>query len=200
MLVKICGLCRQQDIAYANEAQPDFAGFVFWEKSRRYVNDELAAQLKKKLDSRIPAVGVFVDESPDKILRLLLDGVIDIAQLHGAETEEEIRWLKEKSGKPVWKAVVVKSAADVERWRSSQSDMILFDGGRGEGRVFLWEHLSGFDRPFFLAGGMTVEKLESVKRNPFLAGIDVSSGVETDGVKDREKMCRFVQQVRAGNR
>ena len=71
MLVKICGLCRQQDIKYANEAQPDFAGFVFWEKSSRYVNEKLAAQLKEKLDSHIQAVGVFVDELPDIILRLL---------------------------------------------------------------------------------------------------------------------------------
>lgn len=196
MQVKICGLCRQQDAVYANAAQPDYAGFVFWNQSRRYVTREKAAQLKEKLDSRIQAVGVFVDEPPDAILQLFSDGIMDIAQLHGAETEEEIVWLKKKSGRPVWKAVVVKSAADVERWRLSQADMLLFDGGRGEGRPFLWEYLSGCDRPFFLAGGMSPERLKGIQRHPFLAGIDVSSGVETDGKKDREKMCRFVQQVR----
>lgn len=196
MQVKICGLCRQQEAVYANAAQPDYAGFVFWDKSRRYVTREKAAQLKEKLDSSIQAVGVFVDEQPDAILQLFSDGIMDIAQLHGAETEEEIAWLKKKSGRPVWKAVVVKSAADVERWRLSQADMLLFDGGRGEGRPFLWEYLSGCDRPFFLAGGMSPERLKGIKRHPFLAGIDVSSGVETDGKKDREKMCRFVQQVR----
>ena len=94
MRIKICGLCRRQDIVYVNEALPDFAGFVFWQKSRRYIAKEQAAVLKKKLDSRIQAVGVFVDEAPDRILSLLLSGVIDIAQLHGKETEEEIRWLQ----------------------------------------------------------------------------------------------------------
>lgn len=196
MLVKICGLCRQQDIVYANEAGPDYAGFVFWEKSRRRVTEKQAAQLRGKLDKHIRAAGVFVDEKPDKILCLLVKGVIDLAQLHGAETEEEVQWLRKKSGRPVWKAVVVKSAADTARWRFSQADMILFDGGRGEGRTFLWEYLEGFDRPFFLAGGMTVENLKSIKPHPFLAGIDVSSGVETDGAKDREKMCSFVQQAK----
>lgn len=196
MQIKICGLCRQQDAVYANAAQPDYAGFVFWDKSRRYVTREKAAQLKEKLDSRIQAVGVFVDEQPDAILQLFSDGIMDIAQLHGAETEEEIAWLKKKSGRPVWKAVVVKSAADVERWRLSQADMLLFDGGRGEGRPFLWEYLSDCDRLFFLAGGISLERLKGIKSHPFLAGIDVSSGVETDGKKDREKMCRFVQQVR----
>ncbi len=184
MLIKICGLCRQQDIAYVNEALPDFAGFVFWQKSRRYVTKKQAAELKKKLDSRIQAVGVFVDEEPDSILSLLLSGVIDIAQLHGKETEEEIRWLQKKSGKPVWKAVVVKNAASVERWRFSQADIIL------------WENLSGFDRAFFLAGGITAENLKEIKANPYLAGIDVSSGVETEGVKDGAKIKLFVKEGR----
>lgn len=196
MRIKICGLCRRQDIVYVNEALPDFAGFVFWQKSRRYIAKEQAAVLKKKLDSRIQAVGVFVDEAPDRILSLLLSGVIDIAQLHGKETEGEIRWLQKKSGKPVWKAVVVKDAASVERWRFSQADFILFDGGMGEGRTFLWENLSGFDRAFFLAGGITAENLKEIKENPYLAGIDVSSGVETEGVKDGAKIKLFVKEVR----
>ncbi|MGN1148978.1 MAG: phosphoribosylanthranilate isomerase [Lachnospiraceae bacterium] len=197
MQIKICGLFRQEDAEYVNEALPDFVGFIFWEKSRRFVSEETATRIKKRLDTGIRTVGVFVDEDTEKILQLLKKGIIDIAQLHGQETEEEVSWLKEQSGKPVWKAVVVKSAQDVNRWRSSAADCLVFDGGLGEGNVFCWEYLQEIDRPFLLAGGINEERLKELPAMPYLAGIDISSGVETNGLKDREKILRVVRSVRA---
>lgn len=197
MQIKICGLFRPEDAEYVNEALPDFAGFIFWEKSRRFVSEKMATEIKKRLDKGIRTVGVFVDEDPEKVLQLLKKGIIDIAQLHGQETEEEVSWLKEQSGKPVWKAVVVKSVEDVKRWRSSAADCLVFDGGLGEGNVFCWEYLKEIDRPFLLAGGINEERLKELPAMPHLAGIDISSGVETNGVKDREKILRVVKSVRA---
>lgn len=196
MQIKICGLKRPEDVDYVNQALPDYAGFLFWEKSRRFVTEEQAENLKKNLDGRIKAVGVFVDETPARIVRLLQKGIIDIAQLHGQETETEIRQIREQSGKPVWKAVIVRDAADVRRWRNSEADMLLFDGGKGEGNAFCWDYLSNLERPFFLAGGMNLERIKKAESIPYLAGIDVSSSVETDGCKDRDKILQMVQSVR----
>lgn len=199
MQIKVCGLCRPEDIAYVNEALPDYIGFVFWEKSRRNVTKEQAEGLKRKLDGRIKAVGVFVDEEPERIVSLLKEGIIDIAQLHGQETEAQVKQIRQQSGKPVWKAVVVREALDALRWQTSEADMLLFDGGRGEGNVFCWEYLAGIKRPFFLAGGMDTERIKRAGTFSFLAGIDVSSGVETEGRKDREKILQMVQSVRSWN-
>ncbi len=196
MQIKICGLFRQEDAVYVKEAMPDYAGFIFWDKSRRYVSKEQALYLKEMLDSNIKTVGVFVNEKPEKILRLFELGIIDIAQLHGQETEEDILRIKEASGKPIWKAVVVKEEADVVRWKNTCADLLLFDGGKGEGKSFSWELLSGIRRPFFLAGGMNTETIPMVKDLPNLYGIDISSGVETQGVKDRIKIHELVKSVR----
>ena len=95
MKIKICGLTREQDIQAVNQWKPDYIGFVFAEKSRRYVSRQQAARLKKNLSPDIQAVGVFVNESKEKIVRLFMENTIDIAQLHGQETEEEISWIKD---------------------------------------------------------------------------------------------------------
>lgn len=114
MKVKMCGLYRPEDIAYANEVQPDYVGFVFYEKSHRAVTKEQAAEYRKKLLPGIRTVGVFVNENPKNIIELLEEGILDVAQLHGDETEEDIQYLQAVCHKPVIKAVKVRDRYDVE--------------------------------------------------------------------------------------
>ena len=196
MKIKICGLFRPVDADYVNEAMPDYAGLVFWEKSRRRVNREQAVSFRKSLHPDIQTVGVFVDEEPDSIIELLRSDILDIAQLHGKETEEQVRYIKERSGKLVWKAVEVKSEVDIEKWNASVADCLLFDGGKGGGNPFAWELLQCAKRPFLLAGGLDMDRIKAAAKLPGLMGIDISSGVETDGLKDREKILQIVRLVR----
>lgn len=194
--IKICGLFREEDIEYANQIMPDYIGFVFWERSRRYVSHERAAALRKLLKPEIQAVGVFVDAPPEEIISLLDEGVIDMAQLHGEETEEDIQYLQAVTGKPVMKAVKVKSRCDVEAWLDSSADYLLFDSGMGSGVAFDWGLLAHIPRDFFLAGGLKPENLNQAVETVRPYAVDLSSGVETDGVKDKSKMQAAVISVR----
>lgn len=193
--IKICGLFRQEDIAYANQVMPDYAGFVLAD-SRRKVTTEQARKLKKLLSPQIMAVGVFVDEALDRIAACLEEGIIDMAQLHGRETEEDIQYLQAVTGKPIVKAVRVQTAYDVDAWLDSRADYLLFDGGAGEGRPFDWKLLQGVKRDFFLAGGLSRENIPRALElaKPFC--IDLSSGVEENGSKNLEKMRAAVELVR----
>ena len=205
MQIKRCGVFRQEDADYVNEAMPDYAGLVFWEKSRRRVDEKTAAQIRRRLHPSVKTVGVFVDEAPERVAKLLDTGILDIAQLHGRESEEQICFIKARAGKPVWKAVEIAGREDVERWNASAANCLLLDGGKGGGKPFDWTLLEKVNRPFFLAGGLDRERLallgtlrkESRKVCENLLGIDVSSGVETDGVKDREKILEIVRQARS---
>lgn len=194
--IKICGLFREEDIEYANQVMPDYIGFVFWEPSRRYVSHEQAAALRRLLKPEIQAVGVFVDAPPEEIISLLEEGVIDMAQLHGEETEEDIQYLQAVTGKPVMKAVKVKDRCDVEAWLDSSADYLLFDSGMGSGVTFDWELLADIPGKFFLAGGLRPENLRQAAEAVRPYAVDLSSGVETDGVKDRSKMQKAVIAVR----
>lgn len=195
--IKFCGLRRAEDIDCVNELGPDYIGFVFWENSRRYIAPEAARKLKERLDPRIRAVGVFVDERPEAVARLLNDGVIDIAQLHGGESEEYISALRSMAGAPIIKAFRISSAADIEAAENSTADMVLLDSGYGTGRVFDWSLIRAIGRPFFLAGGISEDNLrEAVERfDPY--AVDLSSAIETDGVKDSAKMERIMRILRA---
>ena len=195
--IKICGLFRPEDIGYANQVKPDYIGFVFWERSRRYVSRERAAALKEKLNPEIQAVGVFVDAPCEEITALLRDGIIDAAQLHGGETEADIRRIQEASGKTVIKAVQVRDRRDVEAWLNSSAEYLLFDSGQGSGATFDWRLLDSVRRKYFLAGGLDVENLKRVLDEMASYGIDVSSGVETEGKKDLEKMRAVTELVRS---
>jgi len=195
MKLKICGLKRFEDIEYANLVKPDYAGFVFAGNKRR-ISPDMAAQLRAKLSKDIKAVGVFVNEPVENIIGLLDRKVIDIAQLHGDETEEDIQYIQAVTGSEVIKAVKVRHRYDVEAWLDSSADFLLFDSGAGSGEVFDWTLLEGVDRDYFLAGGLTPDNIESAVEHLFPYGIDISSGVETDGVKDCEKMIRTVRTVR----
>lgn len=194
--IKICGLSREEDIEYANQVMPDYIGFVFWEHSRRYVSHERAAMLRRSLKSEIQAVGVFVDAPPEKIVSLLQEGVIDMAQLHGEETEEEIQYLQAVTGRPVMKAVKVRSRRDVEAWLDSSAEYLLFDSGMGSGIVFDWGLLADVPRDFFLAGGLRPETLKRAVETVRPYAVDLSSGVETGGFKDLVKMRKAVMAVR----
>ena len=197
MKIKLCGLTRPCDIEAVNELQPDYIGFVFAKKSRRYVSPEKAKELKAMLAPGIQAVGVFVNEEPEQIAALLEAGTIDVAQLHGQEGEREIRRLRELTDHPLIQAFRIDTEQDVERANASTADYVLLDSGAGgTGTVFDWDLLQAIRRPYFLAGGLDTENLGTVKAklNPY--GVDVSSGIETGGYKDKEKMTAFVAAAR----
>ena len=194
--IKMCGLRRAEDIEYANRLLPDYIGYVFAEKSRRYIALEKAAGLTKLLDKRIIPVGVFVNEPVENIVSAVKRGAIKAAQLHGDESEEDIKALK-SLGIPVIRAFRISSAADCERAESSCADFVLLDSGGGSGEVFDWSLISGIKRKFFLAGGITPENAaEAIKAlRPY--ALDASSCLETDGFKDYDKMAAFAETVRA---
>ena len=195
-LVKICGLTRPEDIEAAHEAGPTYIGFVF-APSRRRVTPETAARLRAGLRAEIRVVGVFVDAPPGEPEALLQRGIIDIVQLHGRETEEEIRALKERTGAPVIKAVRMETPGDAARWRDSAADWLLLDNGAGgTGRAFDWTLAAGVSKPFFLAGGIHPGNAADAVRRLRPYAVDASSGVETNGYKDGEKMRALVRAVR----
>lgn len=194
--IKLCGLSRMCDIEAANELKPEYVGFVFAAKSKRYVSPEKAAEQKRYLDPSIKAVGVFVDEDVKTVAALLNGGVIDMAQLHGKEDEAYIKALRALSDQPIIRAFRIETAQDTAMANMSSADYVLLDSGAGTGRVFRWELLSDIGRPYFLAGGLDTENVrEAIKKfNPY--AVDVSSGIETTGFKDKSKMAAFVCAVR----
>lgn len=195
--IKLCGLSRPCDIETANELRPDYVGFVFAKKSPRCVSAEQALRLKEMLAPGIRAVGVFVNEPAASIAALLRDGIIDLAQLHGTETEEDIRALRALTDKPVIQAFSVGGIGDIARAERSSADYVLLDSGAGgTGETFDWSLLSAIKKPYFLAGGLTPENVGDALKalKPF--SVDVSTGIETDGKKDPRKMRDFVFAVR----
>lgn len=194
--IKLCGLRRACDIEWANELKPDYIGFVFSKKSKRYVTPEEAGKLKSMLDSPIKAVGVFVDAAPEVIAGMVELGVIDVVQLHGSEDEAYLSQLKSRIGVPVFQAFRVSSAEDVKRAGESGADMVLLDAGAGCGETFDWNLLQDIKRPYFLAGGLTPENVADAIERLQLYGVDASSSLERAGVKEKEKMTAFVEAVR----
>jgi phosphoribosylanthranilate isomerase len=196
MKIKICGLFREEDVDYVNETMPDFAGFVFAE-SRRKISPEKAYQFRQKIDRRIKTVGVFVDSTVDFVTELVRNGTIDVVQLHGSENEEYVRKLREKTGNvPIIKAFSVSCRSDIEKAAEFPCDYMLLDNGKGgTGKSFAWELLDGnMPENVFLAGGVNTDNIsDAIKLKPYC--IDVSSGAETDGIKDRKKIDMLVQAV-----
>lgn len=176
--IKICGIKNAETIEYLNEAKPDYIGFVF-AKSVRQVSYRVAKALRQNLDKKIQAIGVFVNEDPQVIIRYLNEGVIDIAQLHGNESEDDIKLIKLKTGQPVIKAVSVKKISDILAFSKSSADYLLLDyGSGGTGKSFDWSILellekTNFNKPFFIAGGLNCQNVTDVlNHNCF--GVDVS--------------------------
>ena len=206
--VKICGLKTVEDVLAVNEVQPDYAGFVF-APGRRQISEELAAELRKVLAREIVPVGVFVNEIPEKVLRLCDRGIIDLIQLHGEESEEYIATLRSRVGTPIVKAVRVRSTEDIRRMDAMDSDFLLLDAYHekeygGSGISFDWSLIPAVSKPFFLAGGINAGNVREAILTFRPYGIDVSSGVETEGRKDSAKLKQLLQLIReineAGNR
>lgn len=198
--IKICGLTRLQDIKAVNRWKPDYIGFVF-AKSRRQVTPEQAGILKHKLNPDIKAVGVFVNESIETIVSICNAGIIDIVQLHGDETEEYIKDLKQLIKCPIMKAVSVKSSDQIVSAEKLSCDYLLLDTyqkGQHGGSGIAFDHslIPALEKPYFLAGGLNLENIyEAISNNqPF--AVDVSSGVETDGLKDEIKIQKIIEIIR----
>lgn len=197
--IKICGLSRLCDIEFVNQYKPDYCGFIIdYPKSRRNVSPEWVRCLTKKLDRAVTPVGVFVDAQPETVAELLRAGVIAVAQLHGHEDEKYIARLRELvPGSEIWKAFKVRTAADLEAARTSSADRILLDNGYGTGKAFDWTLVGDLDRPFILAGGLTPESLAEAIETLGPECVDISSGVETDGLKDPHKIRAAIAAVRS---
>ena len=200
--IKICGLKRPEDITYVNEAKPDYCGFIIeFPKSSRNVTGDQVRTLTANLYPDIIPVGVFVNASPERVEELLLDGTIQIAQLHGQEDDDYIRRIQKNTGHQVIKAFSVKTAQDIEQALQSPADYILLDQGcGGTGKTFDWSLIPEITRPFFLAGGLSSDNLEQAVHTIHPYAADLSSSVETDGVKDRQKILEAVQLVHKNNR
>ena len=214
--VKMCGISKVETIPAVVEAKPDYMGLVFAPSKRQVTVDQaktLVEELHKQYTKRynngaeqsnndeIKTVGVFVNETLDNLVSIATEANLDVVQLHGDEDEAFIQSLKERTNVEVWKAVQIRSAADAEAWIDSRADMLLFDayhkderGGTGE--VFDWSCLDEFERPFMLAGGIDSTNVARAIRTVRPYGIDISSGIETDGVKDNEKITAFTKLVR----
>lgn len=203
--IKICGLRTSEDVAAVNAVLPEYAGFIFVPGRRRYITPVQAELLRQQLDPRIRPVGVFVDASPEEIMDVLSQCPLDMVQLHGQESDEDIeklRALYRKRGQPgrpfcIVKAFQIESVEDLQRAEASAADEILLDHGPGgTGQCFDWTLLQKSRRRFFLAGGLSLENVEEAIRATHPYALDVSSSLETDGRKDPEKIRRFVAAVR----
>ena len=194
--IKFCGLTGDCDIDAANELRTEYIGFVFAPKSKRYVTPERAAELKRQLAAGIKAVGVFVNDDLYHVAELLNRGIIDIAQLHGSEDEEYIGHLRQLTGKPIIRAYRIKTAEDIAEAEKCTADHVLLDSGAGTGEVFDWKLIKNMKRPYFLAGGLSPDNVENAVEQLSPYAVDVSSGIETDGVKDKAKMAAFAAAVR----
>lgn len=215
--VKMCGISKVETIPAVVEAKPDYMGLVF-APSKRQVTVEQAKILIEELhrgyakkygsdtehdkNDTIKTVGVFVNETVDNLVTIANEANLDAVQLHGDEDEAFIQSLKERTNVEIWKAVQIRSAADVEKWIDSSADILLFDayhkderGGTGE--VFDWSSLDAFERPFMLAGGIDSTNVARAIRTVRSYGIDISSGIETNGVKDDEKITAFTKIVKS---
>ena len=215
--IKFCGLFRECDIDYANVLKPDFIGFIFVENSKRFVDFATAQALKSRLVSGVKAVGVFIDSPVERVCEALSEGIIDAVQLHGSEDSAYIDALKAcmqsdlVAESPIIKAIKISDshslAQSFESSAQSWADFILLDSpNAGSGTAFDWNALAqnlaksqdfscAFQTRFFLAGGINVENIHSaIALKPFC--IDISSGIESNGVKDFAKMQRIINAVR----
>ena len=200
--IKICGLTRTEDIEKVNEFLPDYIGFVF-AKSRRQVSAEQAKELKNKLRPAIKAVGVFVNEKPENIAEIANQGIIDLIQIHGDEDAAYCRQLRNLTHRPIIKAVRVRNEEDLAGIEEFDCDYYLFDtlsskdyGGTGKAFDHSLLYNKEIKKPFFVAGGLNQDNVAAVIEviKPF--GVDTSGGVETDGIKDVNKIKEFTKQGR----
>jgi phosphoribosylanthranilate isomerase len=198
--LKICGLKSREDIKAVNELKPAYAGFVTgYKKSPRNITAEDAHMLSDELDADIIPVGVFVDNDQYTVVRNADIAGMKIIQLHGHESNGYITGLRLLTDKEIWKAFIIKSAADIYEAENSAADMILLDAGRGSGKQFDHELLTKISRPFIIAGGIGPGNIRNIieKYHPYCA--DASSSLETNGCKDIQLMKKFMDEAKKGN-
>ncbi|MDR2267367.1 MAG: phosphoribosylanthranilate isomerase [Christensenellaceae bacterium] len=193
--IKICGLTRPEDVEAVNKVLPDYVGFVFASESSRYCTNEQASILSAMLHSQIIPVGVFVNADINDIITLFDQSIIRMAQLHGRESDEYIRCLK--IARPLLPIIrMIPGDTNLDNISCDSVDYFLFDSDRGgSGKTFDWSKIKKMERPFFLAGGIKLDNaLLALRLQPF--AIDVSSGVETNGYKDAQKIKELVSIIR----
>ena len=195
--IKCCGLMRNADIDMANRLHPDYIGFVFAKKSRRYIEMDTSKALKSRLDQDIRAVGVFVDAEIDEITAQVNAGIIEMIQLHGSEDVNYLKRLQEHVDVPIIKAVQIRTKEDTKGLESIPADLLLLDAGAGDGKVFDWDLLEDIRQPYFLAGGLNPENVGDAVALLHPYGVDISTGIETDGYKDEAKMRAFINAARS---
>lgn len=198
MKVKLCGMRRVEDIEAVNRVKPDYAGTICSAGFKRSVTMETAQELRKTLSPDIPLVGVFVNEEIERIQAFLNAGILQIVQLHGSEDADYIQNLRKLTAAPIIKAFKIQRKSDLTSALQSPADEILLDSGAGSGETLDWSLLTDIERPFLLAGGLTPENVSEAISQVHPVGVDVSSGIETGGWKDAEKMARFVFACRHG--
>ena len=195
--IKICGLFRDQDIDYVNEAKPDYAGFILhFQKSHRNLDLDRAVMLRKGLLPLIRLVCVFVNQPLETVVHTAEVLQADVIQLHGHENDDYIKELRERTGKEIWKAFRIRCEEDLAAVSLSKADMVLLDNGYGTGQAFDWSLLESFDRPFILAGGLNPENIPDAINLMKPVAVDLSSGVETGKEKDRDKIMAAVRAAR----
>ena len=182
--VKMCGMRRKEDIAYANEVKLDAIGYIFFSKSKRYVTGQQARELDQNLDQKILSVGVFVNETIEKVTEIANEVPLDVIQLHGDEDVIYIEQLRQQTDKEIWKAVRVKDTKDIKEAQHG-----------GTGKVMNYDLIpkEGIRKPFFIAGGLHSKNIKEITKKVHPYGIDISSGIETDGYKDLKKMKEIMQ-------
>lgn len=195
--VKICGLMRPEDIDAVNEYRPDLAGFILARGRRRSLTDQQMRELVRALRPEIQSVAVFLDQDPAWIAELAAQDLMDVIQLHGQESNEEIRFLRENTDKKIIKAFRIEKADDIRTAQESEADLVLLDSGvGGTGEVFDWSLPEQMHRPYILAGGLNPENVRTALGQMHPYAVDVSSGVETGHCKDPKKIRQFIHAVR----
>lgn len=197
--IKLCGMFREQDIDYVNEAMPDYIGFiVMFPKSHRNIDLQTALKLKKRLSPKTKSIAVSVNAPPEDFAEFANSGAADMLQLHGNENADYIAKLRRLTDVPLIKAVKVTEFPDIEKAQRLDVDFLLLDSGTGSGKLFDHSLINRekITKPFFLAGGLTPENISRIARDIQPFGVDLSSGIETDGFKDREKILAAVRAAK----
>ena len=195
--IKICGLKRLEDIEIVNKYMPDYMGFVFADTKRK-VSHELARQLKDKLDPEIISVGVFVDAPKEEITELFENGTIEMAQLHGLESEDYIKDLKAMTDNRliVIKAIEMSQDTDLLKYDSSNADYLLLDSGKGSGKTFDWRLIrKDLKKDFFLAGGLNKDNVTQAIEEFEPYAVDLSSSLEVNGFKNEDKIKEIMEII-----
>ncbi|MBB6635377.1 phosphoribosylanthranilate isomerase [Cohnella thailandensis] len=224
-LVKICGIKEETTIDGMKGLPVDYIGFVF-AKSKRQVTPERAAELisaasRTQMAGEAPpqTVGVFVNPTLEELERALSVAKLDVVQLHGEETPAFARQVADRFGVKVWRALpIVESAGDpvgavepegagparLEAYRGIAEAILIDTAGGGTGKTFRWDLIPGYQEAaaanglkLFVAGGLSPDNVDGLVEQYSPEGVDISSGVETDGVKDNAKIAAFAQKVRS---